>query len=517
MCLWMVNLSAQQDIDLWKDIDLWQDGLPNSNGIDKTQPFDDATQNFKPSIRVFLPEKDKANGMAVVCCPGGAYSHLAMSHEGYDWAQFYNDLGIALIVLKYRMPHGVKEVPISDAMEAMRIVRKHAAEWNIDPGKVGIMGSSAGGHLATTIATHSDSTVAPAFQVLFYPVVSMQKGVTHQGSHDNLLGKNAAQSLNDSYSNATQVTPNTPPAIMLLSDDDKGVVPQNSVEYYQALKKAGVKASLHIYPSGGHGWGFKPGFKFHDRMTTDLKDWLCSLYPQTDNEKSTNRKMKIAVIVAMEKEMAHLVALLNDKKEEVKNGIKYVVGELNGKTIVVHQCGIGKVNAAIGTSELINNYHPDYLISSGCAGGIGDDLKVMDVIASDCTIYHDVILDDKTMELDIQKPYKSDKYLVDKACELSSDKSLPTIHIGKICTGDHFATNKDVVLGIKADFPDGLAIDMESCAIAQTCQFYGVPFISFRIISDTVNAEVELDEYKNFWATMADKSFHVIKAYIDSL
>lgn len=275
----MVNLSAQQDIDLW------QDGLPNSNSIDKTQPFDDATLNFKPSIRVFLPEKDKANGMAVVCCPGGAYSHLAMSHEGYDWAQFYNDLGIALIVLKYRMPHGMKEVPISDAMEAMRIVRKNAAEWNIDPGKVGIMGSSAGGHLATTIATHSDSTVAPAFQVLFYPVVSMQSGVTHQGSHDNLLGKNAEQSLNDSYSNATQVTRNTSPAIMLLSDDDKAVVPQNSVEYYQALKKAGVKASLHIYPSGGHGWGFKPSFKFHDSMTADLKDWLCSLYPQTNNEK----------------------------------------------------------------------------------------------------------------------------------------------------------------------------------------------------------------------------------------
>ncbi len=271
-CCMTAQLSAQQEIDLWSN------GLPNSNGIDKSQPFDDAKQNFKPSIKVFLPEKDKANGMAVVCCPGGAYSHLAINHEGCDWAQFYNDMGIALIVLKYRMPHGVKEVPFSDATEALRIVREKASEWNIDPKKVGIMGASAGGHLATTIATHADSTSVPAFQVLLYPVVSMQKGVTHQGSHDNLLGKTATAEMNGLYSNATQVTRNTPPAIMLLSDDDKAVVPQNSVEYYMALKRVGVKASLHIYPSGGHGWGFKSSFKYHDSLLSDLKDWLNNLY-----------------------------------------------------------------------------------------------------------------------------------------------------------------------------------------------------------------------------------------------
>ena len=122
------------------DIDLWENGLPNSNGIDKTQPFDDATRNFKPSVRVFLPEADKANGMAVVCCPGGGYSHLATGHEGYEWAPFFNEQGIALIVLKYRMPHGVTEVPISDAKEALRIVRANAKEWGISPDKVGIMG-----------------------------------------------------------------------------------------------------------------------------------------------------------------------------------------------------------------------------------------------------------------------------------------------------------------------------------------------------------------------------------------
>lgn len=265
-------ITAQEPIN----IDLWPDGMPNSNGIDKT-PFDDAHQNFKPSIRVYLPEKSKANGKAVVCCPGGGYTHLAMDHEGYDWAPFYNELGFAYIVLKYRMPHQVTEVPISDAKEALRVVREHAKEWNIDPKQVGIMGSSAGGHLASTIATHSTPETAPAFQVLFYPVISMQAGVTHQGSHDALLGKNATQAMNDLYSNAQQVNRQTPPAIMLLSDDDGAVIPQNSADYYLALKKAGVKASMHVYPSGGHGWGIRSNFKYHDSMMNDLKDWLKTL------------------------------------------------------------------------------------------------------------------------------------------------------------------------------------------------------------------------------------------------
>lgn len=273
LCCFPKVLFAQTDIDLWPN------GLPNSNEIDKIQPFDDSKQNFKPSIRVFLPEKDKAAGMAVVCCPGGGYSHLALDHEGYDWAEFYNDLGIALIVLKYRMPHGVTEVPVSDAKEAMRLVRQHAKEWNIDPQKVGIMGSSAGGHLASTIATHSDNSDAPDFQVLFYPVVSMQPGVTHQGSHDNLIGKDASQQINDLYSNALHVNGHTSPAIMILADDDKVVIPQNSVEYYMALKKAGVNATLHVYPSGGHGFGCRDTFKYHDSMQKDLKEWLSGLFP----------------------------------------------------------------------------------------------------------------------------------------------------------------------------------------------------------------------------------------------
>lgn len=267
--------TAQQSAPF--DIDLWPQGLPNSNGIDKTQPFDDSQRNFKPSVRVFLPQADKANGMAVVCCPGGGYSHLATDHEGYDWAPFFNERGIALIVLKYRMPRGVTEVPISDAREALRLVRSHAEEWHINTSKVGIMGSSAGGHLASTIATHSTPAEAPNFQILFYPVISMQPGVTHKGSHDNLIGVDASSELNHNYSNATQVTRQTPPAIMLLSDDDTAVPSRNSVEYYLALRAAGVKSTLHIYPSGGHGWGFRTNFQFHNSMLNDLSDWLKTL------------------------------------------------------------------------------------------------------------------------------------------------------------------------------------------------------------------------------------------------
>ena len=267
----MLSINAQQQSF---DIDLWPDGLPNSNGIDKTQPYDDSKQNFKPSIRVFLPDADKSTGRAVVCCPGGGYSHLATAHEGYDWAPFFNERGIALIVLKYRMPHANTDVPISDAKEALRIVRENAEKWHINPKKVGIMGSSAGGHLATTVATHSDSLTVPAFQILFYPVVTFDYKYTHKGSRHGLIGENAPQELVDLYSNEKQVTTTTPPTIMLLSDDDRVVPSQNSVNYYLALKQRDIKATMHIYPSGGHGWGCRDNFKYHKEMQSDLSAWL---------------------------------------------------------------------------------------------------------------------------------------------------------------------------------------------------------------------------------------------------
>lgn len=269
----VIAASAQEPIS----IDLWQNGLPNSNGIDKSQPYDDSKQNFKPNIKVYLPEASKANGMAIVCCPGGGYSHLATGHEGYDWAPFYNNLGFAFIVLKYRMPHGVTEVPISDAKEAIRIVRENAEKWNINPNKVGIMGSSAGGHLASTIATHSEPGTEPNFQILFYPVITLDHTYTHKWSRIYLIGENAKKEMVDLYSNEKQVSSNTPPAIILLSDDDTVVPSPNGVNYYLALQRHGVKATMHVYPSGGHGWGYRENFKYHKEMIADLTAWLKTL------------------------------------------------------------------------------------------------------------------------------------------------------------------------------------------------------------------------------------------------
>lgn len=226
--------------------------------------------------------------------------------------------------------------------------------------------------------------------------------------------------------------------------------------------------------------------------------------------------MRIAVIVAMQKEMASLSALLSNKQTETVGGFTYVTGELEGKTLILHQSGIGKVNAAVGASELIRNYRPDYLISSGCAGGLDARLHVMDVIASTSTVYHDIFIGDAGEGLDIERPYPSDTYLINKATSLS-ETSPTTIHLGQICTGDQFLTEREKLEAIKQRFPEGLAVDMESCAIAHTCKIYGVPFISFRIISDTIGAELHVEEYQNFWAEMADHSFEVVRSFIRQL
>lgn len=267
------SLSAQTDKQF--DVDLWPKGLPNTNGIDN-QPFDDNKQNYKPSIRVFLPPKDKTNGRVVIACPGGAYGGLAYGHEGYEWAPYFNEQGIALCVLKYRMPRGNREVPYSDAEEALRVVRENAKKWNIDPAKIGIMGSSAGGHLASTMATHLKSELRPAFQILFYPVISMDQSITHAGSRQNLLGSNITPELDNLYSNEKQVTVDTPRAFIVFSDDDDAVPSENGVYYYLALKKNKVPASLYIYPSGGHGWGSRKDFKYNKEMLSDLTAWLNS-------------------------------------------------------------------------------------------------------------------------------------------------------------------------------------------------------------------------------------------------
>ena len=229
-------------------------------------------------ITVYLPDAKRASGRAVVCCPGGGYGGLAMDHEGHQWATFFNNQGIALIVLKYRMPHGHPMVPVSDAEQAIRMVRKNAVEWHIDRTQVGIMGFSAGGHLASTIATHSTGEAAPNFQILFYPVITMDPAFTHKGSHDNLLGtghsKKEWRRLEADYSNDLRVNRTTPRAFIALSDDDKVVPAANGFSYYEQLYRHDVPASMHIYPTGGHGWGYRESFEYHYQMVFELKAWL---------------------------------------------------------------------------------------------------------------------------------------------------------------------------------------------------------------------------------------------------
>lgn len=260
------NLFAQKAIE----IKVWPDGAPNTNEM--TRQVKDGPLYVEEPILTVYPAKN-GNGMAIVTCPGGAYWTLAMGHEGHDMADWFNSQGITYAVLRYRMPNGHKEVPLSDSQQALRIMRQHAQEWNVK--KLGIMGSSAGGHLASTTATHfTDAETRPDFQILFYPVITMDPAYTHRGSHDNLLGKNPSKELEQKYSNELQVTPQTPPAFILHSSDDTVVPVANSVNYYTALVKNKVPASLHIYPVGGHGWGYNDSFLYKRQWTGELEKWL---------------------------------------------------------------------------------------------------------------------------------------------------------------------------------------------------------------------------------------------------
>ena len=247
-------------------LDLWPNGAP-----EKSSDLKDTAR-----VYVYLPDVKHVTGRAVVICPGGGYAMLAMEHEGTDWAEFFTSQGIAAIVLKYRMPHGNRKVPVSDAMEAMRLVRRNAKEWRIDVDQVGIMGSSAGGHLASVVATMGKGNAAPNFQILFYPVITMNPGFTHIGSHDNFLGKDARKKTEQEYSTDRHVSRVTPRAYILLSDDDHTVLPANGVNYYLACYRHDVPASLHVYPTGGHGWGMKQSFPYHIEMLLDFKAWLNS-------------------------------------------------------------------------------------------------------------------------------------------------------------------------------------------------------------------------------------------------
>ena len=254
------------------EMNVWPNGAPKDNGIKAEKDGNTDHPSYTNKAILYVYPAQKGNGQAVLACPGGGYTHLAMAHEGKDLADWFNAQGITYAVLRYRMPNGHDEIPLSDVHEAIRMLRKHKSEWNIK--KLGIMGSSAGGHLASTAATHFDAETRPDFQILFYPVITMDPSYTHMGSHDNLLGKNPAKELEKKYSNELQVTPQTPPAFIIHSSDDGAVPVANSVNYYMALVKNGVPASLHTYPIGGHGWGFRDSFTYKRQWTGELEKWL---------------------------------------------------------------------------------------------------------------------------------------------------------------------------------------------------------------------------------------------------
>lgn len=227
------------------------------------------------TLTAFLPEHP--DGRAILAFPGGGYRQTSIGNNA-QWAPLYNSLGISYFILKYRMPQGHPETTLGDAEAAMRLILNHAEGWGIDPKRIGVMGTSAGGHLATTMATSAPEPLRPAFQILFYPVITFGEGC-HKGSRDNFLGEKASDpALIERYSSEKQVTASTPPAIIFANSDDRGVPPEfNAAAYYIAMTKQGCSASLHIYPEGGHGWTFASAYRYHDQAVEELTAWLAAL------------------------------------------------------------------------------------------------------------------------------------------------------------------------------------------------------------------------------------------------
>lgn len=272
---------AAQEYGQNRTIKIWDNSTaPHSSEL--TSPEAETSPNIIGSVTeavlyVFEADPAKATGQAIVICPGGGYAVVCMSYEGVEMAKWLASQGITCGVLKYRMPNGHKEVPLEDAVEALRIMRRNAADLRIDPAKVGIMGFSAGGHLAAYTSNFAPEGEKPAFSILFYPVITGEDGLCHKGSFDNLLGTDATAAQRAEYSLETRVTRSTPPALLLLSDHDAVVPPISSTRYYNALKKHGIKASMHIYPEGWHGWGISPDFPYREAWQASLLDWLRTL------------------------------------------------------------------------------------------------------------------------------------------------------------------------------------------------------------------------------------------------
>ncbi|HEY9342371.1 MAG TPA: alpha/beta hydrolase [Hanamia sp.] len=279
---------------------LWPSGkVPNYQKTDEIEKRDTSetihiSKVQFPDITVYMPAKRNATGQVVIICPGGGYVNLSYDWEGTDVAKLLNSKGITAIVLKYRLPNSKSNIipnlsPLMDAKRAIRMTRFYATKWNIKKDKVGIMGFSAGGHLASTLGTHFDNgdpkatdsieqmSSRPDFMILIYPVISMSKNIMHAGSRNSLIGNHPTDELAKLYSNELQVTKETPPTFLVHATDDKSVPVENSLLFYQALKDNNVPAEMHIYPKGGHGFGLALGKGYLETWTDRLIDWLRGL------------------------------------------------------------------------------------------------------------------------------------------------------------------------------------------------------------------------------------------------
>jgi acetyl esterase/lipase len=278
VCLAALAQAQRMPAKLPDPVLLWPGGAPGALGSDDAD---------KPTVTPFLPPAGRGNGTAVVICPGGGYGNLATEHEGQQISLWLNSMGVAGFVLKYRLgPKYHHPIELGDAQRAIRFVRAHAAEYRVRPERVGIWGFSAGGHLASTAATHFDAGQPdaadpidrqgsrPDFAILAYPVISFTTTYTHQGSKRNLLGENPDPKLVESLSNELQVTPQTPPTFLFHTTEDKGVPPENSVLFYLALRKAGVPCEMHIYERGPHGVGLARFDHILGSWTDRLAGWL---------------------------------------------------------------------------------------------------------------------------------------------------------------------------------------------------------------------------------------------------